>query len=207
MSPVQSPAVTRPSRSTSLPIVIGVFIVGIAVYFVVPRIMTQVMYRQEKAMADAKQKAYFQEKAKADALFLNGNSEIGPNGEPVNGGNGVAGAGSPAMGNMPNRRGGGGQGGGGQGGGNFDPEELFKRRDADNDGKLVGAEISPRLQARLDEIDKDKDGAISKEEYLASMPARGGATPPTNDSSNQPAEGVKPAATTDGTEKPSDAKN
>lgn len=74
--------------------------------------------------------------------------------------------------------GGGGErgGGGGQGGGRqFNPEEFFATRDEDNNGKLEGEEISERMQGRLEQIDTDKDGAVSKEEFLAGMRNRGGA--------------------------------
>ena len=73
--------------------------------------------------------------------------------------------------------GGGEQPGGGQrgGGGQFDPEAFFATRDEDNNGKLEGDEISERMQEGVDQIDTDKDGAISKEEFLARMQNRGGA--------------------------------
>lgn len=73
---------------------------------------------------------------------------------------------------------GGGEGrGGGQrgGGGDFDPEAFFATRDEDNNGKLEGDEITERMQERVDQIDTDKDGAVSKEEFLARMRNRGGA--------------------------------
>jgi len=62
--------------------------------------------------------------------------------------------------------GGEGPGGGGPGGG-FDPEAFFAERDADGDGKLSGEEISERMRGRLEAIDTDGDGAVTKEEFLA----------------------------------------
>jgi hypothetical protein len=50
-------------------------------------------------------------------------------------------------------------------GGSFDPEEIFTERDKNMDGLLLGDEISDRWES----MDTDKDGAISKEEFLAVM--------------------------------------
>ncbi|MBT4693422.1 MAG: hypothetical protein HOB73_08770 [Planctomycetaceae bacterium] len=55
------------------------------------------------------------------------------------------------------------------GGRSFDPERIFNDRDENMDGLLSGDEISERMQSRVDEMDKDKDGAISKMEFLAAM--------------------------------------
>ncbi|MCH8149450.1 MAG: EF-hand domain-containing protein, partial [Planctomycetes bacterium] len=63
--------------------------------------------------------------------------------------------------------------GGGRGGRNFDPAEFFKRQDADGDGKLSGDEISERMRGRVDQMDTDKDGAITLEEFRKGM-SRGG---------------------------------
>lgn len=63
-------------------------------------------------------------------------------------------------------------GGGGQRNGegrSFDPEAMFTERDMDKDGFLSGDEISERMQSRVEALDEDKDGAISKNEFLASM--------------------------------------
>ena len=54
--------------------------------------------------------------------------------------------------------------------GTFDPDAAFARRDADKNGFLMGNEIGERLMNRMEELDKDQDGAISKEEFLAGMP-------------------------------------
>jgi hypothetical protein len=88
-----------------------------------------------------------------------------------------------AMGGGGGPPGGGGPGGGGPGGGGgFDPEAFFAERDADADGKLAGEEISERMQARMDTIDTDGDGAVSKEEFLAGMSRRGGGGGPGGES-------------------------
>ncbi len=65
-------------------------------------------------------------------------------------------------------------GGGGGPGGGFDPEAFFAERDNDGDGILTGVEISERMRGRMEEIDTDKDGAVTKEEFLASRPQGGG---------------------------------
>ncbi|MBT4693423.1 MAG: hypothetical protein HOB73_08775 [Planctomycetaceae bacterium] len=65
-------------------------------------------------------------------------------------------------------------GGGGQQGGSgrgFDPEQIFTDRDKDMDGLLTGEEISERLRSGLQEMDKDDDGAISKDEFLKAISA------------------------------------
>jgi outer membrane protein assembly factor BamB len=62
-------------------------------------------------------------------------------------------------------------GGGGQGGpgGGFDPAEIFRRRDANGDGKLMGDEIDERLRDRIEQVDTDRDGAITQEEFVGGM--------------------------------------
>jgi len=70
------------------------------------------------------------------------------------------------------RRGGGGpddQGQGGREGGRRDLGEMFKRMDADGDGKLSKEEFRGPEQ-HFDQLDADKDGFISQEE----IKARGG---------------------------------
>ena len=37
------------------------------------------------------------------------------------------------------------------------------------DGLLSGDEISERMQSRVEQMDENEDGAISKEEFLAAM--------------------------------------
>ena len=66
-------------------------------------------------------------------------------------------------------RGGRGAGGGGRGqggGGRFDPNAMFDRMDTDKDGKITAAELEGNQMAtRLMTLDKDKDKAISKDEF------------------------------------------
>lgn len=57
------------------------------------------------------------------------------------------------------------RGRGGRRGGGFDPAAMFKQRDANGDGKLSGDELSERMRARLSEMDSDKDGALTLEEF------------------------------------------
>lgn len=79
--------------------------------------------------------------------------------------------------------GGGGRGGaGGGGGGGFDPEAIFTRLDTDMDGKLSTEEmdaIPEQFRDAAKANDKNGDGFVDKEEYLAGMAqlgaGRGGA--------------------------------
>ena len=75
--------------------------------------------------------------------------------------------GGPTAGGGPPGEGGPGGGRGQGGGGGFDRGAFFTGMDKNGDGKLSGDEIDERMQSRLTEIDKDKDGAISKEEFLS----------------------------------------
>lgn len=87
--------------------------------------------------------------------------QVDPLGEPGPGGPPDGGPGVP-------------RGGDGGGRGQFDPEAFFKQRDLDGDGKLSGDEISDRMRQRLDQIDTDKDGAVSLEEFLKRRENGGG---------------------------------
>lgn len=67
--------------------------------------------------------------------------------------------------------GGGGRGGrGGGGGGNWNPME---RLDQNGDKKISKEEMPERMRERFDELDKDKDGALTEEEFRAGMQGRG----------------------------------
>lgn len=67
------------------------------------------------------------------------------------------------------------QGSGGGGRGGFDPAAFFDEQDSDGNGVLAGEEIPERMKERLEEIDTNKDGEISKEEFdSAPRPQRGG---------------------------------
>jgi outer membrane protein assembly factor BamB len=68
------------------------------------------------------------------------------------------------------QRGGFGGGGfGGGGGGQFDPASIFDRRDTNGDGKLEGQELEGPFADRYQQIDTDKDGAISKAEFTGGI--------------------------------------
>jgi Ca2+-binding EF-hand superfamily protein len=49
----------------------------------------------------------------------------------------------------------------------FNPEQLFARMDQNGDGKLQKDEVRGPLAERTAEVDGDKDGEISKEEFQA----------------------------------------
>jgi len=55
-------------------------------------------------------------------------------------------------------------------------EELFKRLDRNEDGKISKDEVPEEMWARLSRLDTDEDGHISREEFLAGADAMRGAT-------------------------------
>ncbi|WP_310461888.1 EF-hand domain-containing protein [Sphaerotilus sp.] len=52
------------------------------------------------------------------------------------------------------------------------PESAFKRADANADNKLSKEEAArmPAIAAKFNELDKDKDGSLSMEEFMAGNP-------------------------------------
>lgn len=136
--PSTGSAAKRPP--VSLPFLITVGVLAVGAYFAVPRIMPYV-------------------------FLMTGN--IGPgaaesNSDVTGQTNDSAGSGSEGPPEGP------GGGGGGRGPGGFDREAFFAERDANGNGKLEGEEISERMRERMTTADTDKDGAISKEEFMAS---------------------------------------
>ena len=101
-----------------------------------------------------------------------------------------------------------GGGRGGRGPGGFDREAFFAERDADNNGKLEGEEISQRMRERMTNADTDNDGAISKEEFMNSPGGprgQGGPGGPGGDAGGQNRGGGRPPAD-DSESAPTDAK-
>jgi len=151
------PANQVKKRGTSIFLLIGFGILGVAAYLAGPTVMKYALF--------------FQEQRKHNRI----NSEIGKSKLPTS--DAVSSPEAPPMVTASTP--------GGPGGGRPDPEEMFKGRDKDGNGKLEGTEISERMQTRLAEIDKDADGAVSKEEFLAAIPSR---QAPSGSSSNAPAD-------------------
>ena len=144
--------VTNPTkgRPTSIPLLICVGLLGLAAALAGPTVMTYFFL--------------YQEEAKAQAIYKSaGNQSASGSGRVATSSDMTAVGGPPG-------------GGGGQ---RRDPEEMFKQRDENADGKLEGSEISERMQARMATVDKNGDGVISKEEFMEGMQRRaGGDTPP-----------------------------
>lgn len=149
MNSVETPA--KVAKRSSLPILIGVVVVAVGLYFGIPYVITNMMVLDEQAKAKAKL---------AESLVPNTSTEV----EPTSGvkkmplGASAGGGGGPAVVRA--------------GGDRPDPVEAFNSRDKDSNGKLEGAEISERMQGRMAQVDKDSDGAISKEEFLEALQAR-----------------------------------
>ncbi len=157
MTESTNPANQVKKRGTSIPLLIGFAVLGFIAWMAGPTVMKYALF--------------FQEQRKHNRI----NSEIGKKKLPSS--DAVTSPEVPAMVTTG--------GPGGPGGGRQDPEEMFKGRDKDGNGKLEGAEISERMQGRLAEIDKDADGAVSKEEFLAAIPNR---QAPSGSNANPPAD-------------------
>ena len=154
MTESTNPANQMKKRGTSISLLIGFGILGVAAYLAGPTVMKYALF--------------FQEQRKHNRI----NSEIGKTKLPTS--DAVS---SPEVPPMVTT--------GGPGGGRQNPEEMFKSRDKDGNGKLEGTENSERMQARLAEIDKDADGAVYKEVLLAAIPSR---QAPNSSSSTAPAD-------------------
>lgn len=70
---------------------------------------------------------------------------------------------------------------------------LFKRMDADADGRLSKQELPERLRPNFERVDEDKDGFISRAEHLAVLTARqrSGEKPADRGTRRPPAPGVE----------------
>lgn len=76
----------------------------------------------------------------------------------------------PAEAEGGGQRGSGGRGAGGGGGNRFDPMTMFDGMDADKDGKVTEKELEGnRMADRLMTLDKDSDGAVSKDEFSSGI--------------------------------------
>ena len=86
-------------------------------------------------------------------------------------------SGGPQRGGLQANRGGGPQANRG-GGGRFDPMSMFNGMDANKDGQVTMSELEGnRMADRLKTLDKNSDGAISKDEFstgISSLFRRGG---------------------------------
>ncbi len=171
---------TKQRRGTSIPLIVGFLIIGAVGYLYGEQIMTYVFYLQEGRNAKSGiRSAVMPEDFKAED---SSDSGAGP-------GAGVAPKGMSITPPEPSGLVAGGNSGGA--GANMDPEELFAQRDKDSSGKLEGDEISERMQARLAEVDKDQDNALSKEEFLSAWGSRQSA----NTGNQRPPSDSTPAAT------------
>ncbi len=145
MSAENEPLRERARKSPiSLPFVVVVAILGIGAYFAAPWLMAQYFYR----VGDLGKPELNDQLASDESTNTDSANETGDGGRQ--------------------------RGGEGGPGGGFDPDAIFARRDADNNGVLEGEELSGRMSERVAEIDKDSDGIVTKEEFLAGMQGFGG---------------------------------
>lgn len=209
MSQESAPKEKAKRRSTSLPLLIGFVILGVVGYYTGPTIMTYAMLLQEKWIASANQAKDMRSPLPPNAKT---GSSIGgptppsefdaPSATPAPGDTQPEGENKPSneaakvtpetnattaaptstsppptstpssvtpksTDATPNH------------------EELFAKRDTNSNGKIDGDEITEGLRSRMAQVDKDMDGTVSKEEYMAAVQARNssgggsGATPPT----------------------------
>jgi hypothetical protein len=139
------PRHARGRRPVSIPFIVGVVFIAPAVYFAAPWLMTRFLLLGEQQKAAAvKAPEQFAELSEL-ARSLQENSENAWEGMSV---------------------GLGGDSGSSRSSGD-DPESHFAAQDKDGNGKLEGEEISRHWSDRLEQLDSDGDGAISKQEFLA----------------------------------------
>lgn len=125
----------------SLPFLVTLCALAVGVYFAAPRIMPYLFLMTGNIGSGAAEAT-----VEATGQDVAEDADSGSEGQP----NGPGG------------------GRGGRGAGGFDREAFFAERDTDGNGKLEGEEISERMRERMANADVDKDGAISKEEFMAS---------------------------------------
>ncbi len=126
-------------------VLLAIAAIGFAGFVITDNVLSQKKHQQQKENNDIRTN-------QAPADSPNPDGQVGPLGEP-----GPVGPPEGGPGDAEGRDGGGRR--------PFDPIAFFKQRDADGDGKLSGDEISDRMRQQLDQIDTDKDGAISLKEW------------------------------------------
>ena len=87
-------------------------------------------------------------------------------------GKGGPGGGRPGSGGKAGGEGAGRPGGGGPGGGGGDPAAFIKRLDKDGDGAVSKEEAPERMKEFFDRLDKNGDGKLTKEEMAAGRPGQ-----------------------------------
>ncbi len=108
-------------------------------------------------------------KKPGEAATAGGPAGGGPVRSPGAGAGGERPAGSPGGGEGRPQGGSaeGGGGGRGPGGGGFDPMARFNEMDKDQDGKVSKDEATGRMADNFDNYDSDSDGSVTKEEFMA----------------------------------------
>lgn len=171
---INSEGLPKKRRRTSIPLLIVMILLGIGAYYAGPTVMIYAIYFQEQW---ARSEVYASQTAggRGGPSVLPGSAGMTAAGPDVEAGSAEAGGPPPG------------------GRGNFDPSAFFVTQDADGNGKLEGKEISERMQARMAEIDTDKDGALTKEEFMAGAPRGRGRARPEGDSAPSPEQPATPA--------------
>jgi len=136
-------------------------------YLAGPWIMTQIMYLQEKSISSNGSASYSIPETRP--TLAGGPTETSSGASSGNGGNEMS----------------------------VDQlEDIFTKRDADQNGKIEGEEISDRLKERMERLDVDKDGAVSKEEFMSLLSdSESTASTESPDKTQSPAATEPPTAT------------